>query len=265
MTAVRLPAVVLVGVLLTAACSAGGSGRVDRALAPVTSSATAPAPATEPTTPAPTTEQPPPPPAPEPVSQLTGLAPQSGAPLVAVKIDNAPLSWPFHQGLGEAAVVYVELVEAGTTRFVGIYQGAPDVEVGPVRSARASDIELLAQYGSPVLAHSGANSGVLAQVRASTLTDASRDLFRSAYRQASKRKDANNYYVRPSQLATITPGGTGLKDLGLRFGECRTEASQSRPCGPASPTKQAFGSGTTLRPRATRSPPTGTQSPGPLR
>lgn len=216
---VRLPAAVLAAVLLTAACSSGATSPVDvpqpstgsRSATPVTPTPSAPPPP-------PSTPPPPPAPEPEPVSQLTGEAPQSGAPLVAVKIDNAPLALPFHEGLGAAAMVYVELVEAGTTRFVALYQGAPDLEVGPVRSARSSDIELLEQYGSPVLAYSGANSGVLEQVRASMLTDAGKDLFRGAYRKAGKRKDAFNFYVRPSQLATIAPGGTGLKDVGLRFG-----------------------------------------------
>ncbi len=240
MGVVRLPAAVLAAVLLTAACSSAGTGRV-AAPAP-TSAAPAPtsvrpAPPTPTPAPVPTT----PPPAPDPLSQLTGEPPQSGDPLVAVKIDNAPLARPFQKGIGAAAVVYVELVEAGTTRFVGIYQGAPDVEVGPVRSARASDVELLSQYGSPVLGYSGANRGVLAQVRASSLTDAGFDRFPGAYRKASKRKDAYNFYVRPAQLATITPGGTGLRDVGLRFGEL--------PAGgePVTSLRAAFSGSTSVR------------------
>ncbi len=243
----RLPALALAGALLTAACSSGGADRAPAPPAPVTPAAVTPAAVTPSTTAAPTTATAPPAatsePVPDPVSQLTGLAPQPADPLVAVKIDNAPLARPFQKGLGEAAVVYVELVEAGTTRFVSLYQGAPDLEVGPVRSARSSDIELLEQYGSPVLAYSGANKGVLAQVHASMLTDGGYDLFRSAYRKAGKRKDAFNFYVRPSQMATITPGGTGLRDVGLRFGPL--------PAGgePATSVRAGFSASTSIRVR----------------
>ena len=36
---------------------------------------------------------------------------------VVVKVDNATAAWPYQRGLGRAAIVYQELVEAGETRF----------------------------------------------------------------------------------------------------------------------------------------------------
>lgn len=73
---------------------------------------------------------------------LTGL-PVKGAtpkhPVMIVKIDNSFASKP-QIGLGKADMVVQELVEGGITRLAALfYQNLPK-QVGPVRSARASDI-----------------------------------------------------------------------------------------------------------------------------
>lgn len=85
---------------------------------------------------------------------LTGLD-GVDAPVVAVKIDDTTFSHP-QVGLKEADVVYIEQVEGGLSRLVAIYSSQLPQTVGPVRSARISDIELLAQYGKIGFAFSGA-------------------------------------------------------------------------------------------------------------
>ena len=61
-------------------------------------------------------------------------------PIVAVKIDNYRLARP-QWGLDLADAV-IELNVEGVTRFVALFQ--TDLpEVGPVRSARTSDLDLL--------------------------------------------------------------------------------------------------------------------------
>lgn len=76
---------------------------------------------------------------------------------LAVKVDNAADARP-HTGLSGADAVVVEPVEGGLTRLVALFWGErPDV-VGPVRSARETDIDLLGQIHQPVLAYSGAAS-----------------------------------------------------------------------------------------------------------
>ena len=73
-------------------------------------------------------------------------------PVYAVKIDNTGKAHP-QAGLSKADVVYVEQVEGGVTRLAAIYSSAYPKYVGPVRSGRITDIELLKQYGTvgPVL------------------------------------------------------------------------------------------------------------------
>jgi hypothetical protein len=141
---------------------------------------------------------------------------------VAVKIDNAVLARPFHRGLEIAPLVYEELVEGGATRFLAVYDGAPDVEVGPVRSVRESDMELLQQFGPVALAYSGGNVGTLQTVdryaAAGQVVNASFDVMPQLYRRAGKRVDAYNFYVSPGQLAARSASATAAKDIGLTFG-----------------------------------------------
>ncbi|MEU2184909.1 DUF3048 N-terminal domain-containing protein, partial [Streptomyces thermolilacinus] len=93
-----------------------------------------------------------------PVSPFTGLPGRTG-PVLAVKIDNVRAARP-HTGLGAADLVYVEQVEAGLTRFLAVYASQQPPRVGPVRSARESDVELLRQFGRPALAYSGVRSAL---------------------------------------------------------------------------------------------------------
>jgi hypothetical protein len=152
---------------------------------------------------------------------LTGLT-AAGGPVVAVKIDNAPLARPYQKGIGRASVVYQELVEGGLTRFLAIYEvkKAGSEDVGPVRSARESDVGVLRAYDNPPLGFSGANRGVLAIFRSAQrsgwLKDGSYDDFSKAYRLGAQRRDARNFFVDLATLSTLNPTNT-VKDVGLTF------------------------------------------------
>ncbi|TDV44140.1 DUF3048 domain-containing protein [Actinophytocola oryzae] len=124
------------------------------------------------------------------------------APALVVKIDNVPAARPA-TGLGAADVVYVEPVEAGLTRLVAVYTGTPPAVVGPVRSARLTDVELLAQYGRPALAYSGAAPELLPALHAADVVDASPARAASAFYRDRGRRAPHNLYVRPARL----PGG----------------------------------------------------------
>jgi hypothetical protein len=122
-----------------------------------------------------------------------------GAPFLAVKIDNVADARP-QTGVGSADVVYVEPVEGGLTRLVAIYAGRAPGVVGPVRSARRTDIQLLAQYGRPVLAYSGAAPELLPSLRAADLVNASAERRLSAFHRNRARPAPHNMYVRPANL-----------------------------------------------------------------
>lgn len=74
--------------------------------------------------------------------------------VVAVKLDNAPLARP-QLGLAFADVVYEMLAEGGLTRFLALFHSDDAPRVGPVRSARLTDI-YLAQEWDFLFAYAGA-------------------------------------------------------------------------------------------------------------
>ncbi|MCW2671064.1 MAG: CchlO [Frankiales bacterium] len=160
-------------------------------------------------------------PAPVLADALTGGS-AKGGPVVAVKIDNAPLARPFQKGIGRASVVYEELVEGGLTRFLAVYEvkASGTADVGPVRSARESDVGVLRAYDNPPLGFSGANTGVLAIFRSAQrsgwLKDGSYDDFSRAYRLGSQRADARNFFVDLGKLSTLNPTNK-VKDVGFTF------------------------------------------------
>jgi hypothetical protein len=121
--------------------------------------------APETTTSSTTTTAPPPPDAPK--APLTGLPsgdpPSLARPALIVKIDNADggkcdTARP-QVGIDQADIVYEILVE-GITRFAAVFHSKMPETVGPVRSARSSDIDVVAQFDVPLLAWSGNNGNV---------------------------------------------------------------------------------------------------------
>jgi hypothetical protein len=92
-------------------------------------------------------------------------------PALAVKIDNAPGARRNHTGLAVADIVYEEIVEAGITRFAAIFHSTQSDPVGPVRSGRSQDVDIMLPYNQPLFAWSGGNPGVTRIIADSPLTD----------------------------------------------------------------------------------------------
>ena len=91
-------------------------------------------------------------------------------PILAVKIDDTSMARP-QIGVDEADLVYIEQVEGGLTRLAAIFSSMIPQNVGPVRSARISDIDILSQYGKVVFGYSGAQRAMLAVIANSNLWD----------------------------------------------------------------------------------------------
>jgi DUF3048 family protein len=73
-----------------------------------------------------------------------------------VKIDNIAQSRS-QTGLNKADIVPVLLVvEGGLTRLLASFSSERPNAVGPARSAREADLELLTQFGRPEFTYSGA-------------------------------------------------------------------------------------------------------------
>lgn len=90
--------------------------------------------------------------------------------VLVVKIDDTPPAHP-QIGLEDADLVYIEQVEGGLTRLAAVFSSRVPDRIGPVRSARITDIELLAQYGKIGFAYSGAQSKLRPVIAAANLFD----------------------------------------------------------------------------------------------
>lgn len=82
---------------------------------------------------------------------------------VVAKVANDPAARP-QAGLGKADVVLELPVEGGLTRYALVFQSQDAAHVGPMRSARQSDLNYLSTLHA-ILAHVGASEQVTAQVR----------------------------------------------------------------------------------------------------
>ncbi|MET9371725.1 DUF3048 domain-containing protein [Streptomyces griseoflavus] len=141
---------------------------------------------------------------------------QDSPPPLAVKIDNAPAARP-QTGLDSADVVYTEQVEGGSSRLIAVYATELPASVGPVRSARESDLELLRQFDRPLLAFSGAQSKLMPQIERAPLEAVTPESEPDAYTRDPGRTAPHNLYLRPERLLDDPPGEAALT-TGFRFG-----------------------------------------------
>lgn len=197
---------VLVG--LAAACGSGSDASLDDPV-PTTSSTTTSAPA--PTT---TVYD-------GPFAPLTGLPIDSTVlerTALVVKVDNADGSRCDDQsrpqiGIARADVTYEILVE-GITRFLAVFHSDVPETVGPVRSARSSDVDLVAQFGGPLFAWSGANANVIAdfgKLRGRYLDVGHSSSIGNAFYRTRDKCAPHNLLVNPVDLYDFAAG----KDTGV--------------------------------------------------
>jgi hypothetical protein len=203
-----VPAILAASAALTLAACAGSS----------------PAPVASPTTPAATptvSETPsesPTPELPADASPFSGLAGGAGKPVLVVKFDNTTFAQP-HTGLKYADIVYVEEVEWGLTRLAAVFSTTLPKTVGPVRSARISDIELLAQFGKPAFAYSGSQHKLMPLLAKASLFDVSGDKGGKGYFRDHSRRAPYDYFGHPAVLLTRAPDASTAQDIGFTFSE----------------------------------------------
>ena len=148
------------------------------------------------------------PPAAGDVAPLTGL-PQPDAArrarvALVVKIDNAPKGRP-QDGLNQADVVVVEKVEDGVTRLFTIFQTNDADPVGPVRSARSTDVALVTPLNRPLFAYAGTNAAFQALVDAAPLVDVGFNKAAPAFRRVPSRPAPYNLYSSTGALFQRAP------------------------------------------------------------
>jgi len=159
---------------------------------------------------------------------LTGLKVKSVGPVVAIKVQNTKEARP-QSGLPQADQIWVAEQEGGHTRFIAIYGSTYPKKVGPVRSGRETDLQVLPQFGKPGLAYAGADVPVAAVLAASPRTvDLGKDavvagtpIRSSAYGFDRTRVTPYNFYTNANVLRywAAKGGATKPKPMGFVFGK----------------------------------------------
>ena len=198
----RQSPLLFVAALLLAACSGGGDGGGESG-----------APAADRTT---TTLA--------PIAPLTGLPLTDQArlarPALVVKIENAAVSRP-QSGLDVADVVYEEIVEGGVTRFLAVFHSTDAELVGPVRSVRPSDPDIVAPFGGLFAYSGGIPTFIQALQRTAGITDVGVDRLEEGpdkpYTRRAGRRAPNNLYTSTPKIYARAPA-TGTRPPG-RFAD----------------------------------------------
>jgi hypothetical protein len=145
------------------------------------------------------------------ICPLTGLEPGRGRTVpergaLAVKIENISVSRP-QIGLQAADIVYEEPVEGGITRFIVVFQCRDAQRLGPVRSARIVDPDILRQFGSPLFGYAGGVPEVKRAVRDAGLVDVNFVVAEEAYERDPSRSAPHDLFSSTRALYRAGEGG----------------------------------------------------------
>ena len=139
-----------------------------------------------------------------PTAPLSGLADPTGLsvkrPALTIKIENTPEALP-QWGVDQADVVYEEIVNGGITRLAAIFNSHAPVKVGPVRSVRPTDTQIVWPLGG-IFAYSGGAAYAVASISTAPvkLIDES-SAGAAMFRDPSRYAPHNLFAVAPSLFA----------------------------------------------------------------
>jgi hypothetical protein len=148
------------------------------------------------------------------LSPFTGEPVKALGRVIVVKIDNIVDARP-PTNLTSADIVYLLPVEGGLSRIFAVYSSRIPTVIGPVRSARQDDLELLRQFGRPGFGYSGATPHLLpfiGRARVVNLYDT------PAYFRDGNRVAPHNLYADGRVLRAEARGASTARDIGFRFG-----------------------------------------------
>ena len=156
------------------------------------------------------------------INELSGRDGTNG-PILVVKIDDTNQAHP-QIGLEDADIVYIEQVEGGLTRLAAIFSSVIPQRIGPVRSARISDIEILSQFGRVAFAYSGAQKKLLPVIASANLQDlGAQRQSPTIYTTDPKRNQPFAMVLRADLLMQLTKDKNyqidTAKNVGFKFGE----------------------------------------------
>ena len=118
--------------------------------------------------------------------------------------------------------MFEEIINDGATRFAAVFHSQGVDTVGPVRSGRHPDIEILEAFDHPLFVWSGGNGGVTYYIERSELVDLSANHTSGYYRRTGRRGAVEPVHVERGDVVAH-PGRLPRAAGGVR-----------RTCAPAS-------------------------------
>ncbi len=159
-------------------------------------------------------------------------------PSIAIKIPNEGAHSRPQKGLEYADIVFEQYVEAGIPRLVAVFHSNQPEEVGPVRSMREMDPNIVGSFQGP-LVFSGANPKVMNYARSTGQLLIAQDLGDRGFFRTNDRRSPYNLHVTlakvleqagdspsppqqfdyayPASLATSALSGTDATHIDLRM------------------------------------------------
>lgn len=156
-------------------------------------------------------------PTPEPVfvtAPLTGVKYEEGTPQalqlvkpsVACKIDNGSEAPRPQSGLNSTDIVFDEMVEGGLTRLVAIWHSNQPDAIGPVRSIRPMDPDIISPFGG-IVCYSGGQWVFVKAMEAAPVFNASEtsQQGKGTFSRSQDRTAPHNVIVNVQKLASDHP------------------------------------------------------------
>ena len=131
--------------------------------------------------------------------------------VIAAKVENIGAARP-QVGLSQADITFIQEVEGAQTRLLAVYHSRFPKRLGPIRSARSTDAQLLPLFGKPGLVYSGANASVQRKIDNASIVAIRRST------RDSRRVAPHNVFVNLDKIAKSTKLAKA-KSIGWTFND----------------------------------------------
>jgi len=144
-------------------------------------------------------------PRPEVAWPLTGLDAEGATkaernrPALSIKIENTDAARP-QENLDQADVVFEEYVEYGISRLVAVFHSQYPDSVGPIRSMRPMDQNIMGSFDGPLI-FSGAQSRFISAARATGQRLIAQDVGSTGFYRTTYRAAPHNLHGYPETFA----------------------------------------------------------------
>lgn len=140
---------------------------------------------------------------------------------IVVRVPNDPSARP-QSGLAQADIVFEMLVEGGLTRYAVVFHSQDADKVGPIRSARLSDLQLTPMLRG-ILVHVGAQQQTLERIRDAArrgdFVDLDQFARADAFDRVTDRPAPQNVYTSTKRIRDAAKDSAKVDVPALAFGD----------------------------------------------